>query len=132
MTGFGPRLQPDDQARSLEEQGRHREALAREDELAREREAAKTVGTWASRQAYKLGAEQERARLRDPQTGYDLGHDVGYSASLDDRAYVHAVMRGFEHGSQARHELAERLLEQSRPQPKPKPQTQPELEAEAG
>jgi hypothetical protein len=125
MTGFGLRLQPDDQALSLEEQGGHREALAREDELAREREAAKTVGSWASQQAYKLGAEQERARLRDPQTGYDLGHDVGYSANLDDRAYVHAVMRGFEHGSQARHELAERMLEQSRPQPKP--QTQPEL-----
>jgi hypothetical protein len=130
MTGFGPHLQPDDQARSLEEPGHHREALATEDELAREREAAKTVGTWASQQAYKLGAEQERARLRDPQTGYDLGHDVGYSVNLDDRAYVHAVMRGFEHGSQARHELAERLLKHSRPQPKP--QTQPELEAEAG
>ena len=130
MTGFGPRLQPDDQARSLEEQGRHRETLTREDKLAREREAAKTVGTWASQQAYKLGAEQERALLRDPQTGYDLGHDVGYSANLDDRAYVHAIMRGFEHGSQARHELAGRLLGQSRPQPGP--QTQPEREAEAG
>jgi hypothetical protein len=90
------------------------------------------VGTWASRQAYKLGSEQERARLRDPQAGYDLGHDVGYAANLDDRAYVHAVMRGFEHGSQARHELAERLLEQSRPHPKQQPHTQPELEAEAG
>jgi hypothetical protein len=132
MTGFGPRLQPDDQARSPGEQGRHREALARDGELAREREAATTVGTWASQQTYKLGAEHERARLRDPQAGYDLGHDVGYSANLDDRAYVHAVIRGFEHGSQARHELAERLLEQSRPRPKPQPQTQPELEAEAG
>jgi hypothetical protein len=130
MTGFGPRLQPDDQARSPGDPGRHREALAREDALVREREAAKTVGTWASQQAYKLGAEQERARLRDPQTGYDLSHDVGYSANLEDRAYVHALMRGFEHGSQARHELAERLLEQSRPPSKP--QTQPELEAEAG
>ena len=130
MTGFGPRLQPDDQARSLGGQGRHPEALAREDELAREREAAKTVGTWASQQAYKLGAEQERGRLRDPHTGYDLGHDVGYSANLDDRAYVHAIMRGFEHGSQARHELAGRLLGQSRPQPGP--HTQPEREAEAG
>jgi hypothetical protein len=132
MTGFGPRLQPDDQARSLEEQGGRREALARQDELAREREAAKTVGTWASQQAYKLGAEHERARLRDPQTGYDLGRDVGYSANLDDRAYVHAVMRGFQHGSLARHELAGRLLEQGRPQPGPQRQTQPELEAEAG
>jgi hypothetical protein len=132
MTGFGPRLQPDDQARTPGGQGPHREALAGEGELAREREAATTVGTWASQQAYKLGAEHERARLRDPQAGYDLGHDVGYSASLDDRAYVHAVMCGFEHGSQARHELASRLLEQTRPQPKPQPQTQPELEAEAG
>ena len=132
MTGFGPHLQPNDRARSLEEQGGHREAPAREGELAREREAAKTVGTWAAQQAYKLGAEHERARFRDPQTGYDLGYDVGYSANLDDRAYVHAVMRGFEHGTQTRHELTERLLEQSRPQPKPQPQTQPELEAEAG
>jgi hypothetical protein len=132
MTGFEPRLQPNDQARSLEEPGGHREALARKDELAREREAAKTVGTWAAQQAYKLGAEQECARLRDPQTGYDLGYDVAYSANLDDRAYVHAVMRGFEHGTQTRHGLTERLLEQSRPQPKPQPQTQPELEAEAG
>jgi hypothetical protein len=131
MTGFGPRLQPDNQARSPGEPGR-REAPARDGELAREREAATTVGTWASRQAYKLGAEHERARLRDPQTGYDLGYDVGYSANLDDRGYVHAVMRGFEHGSQARHELAGRLLEQSRPPPRPQPQTQPELEAEAG
>lgn len=132
MTGFGPRLQPDDQARSPGDQGRQREATAREDQLARDRDAATTVGTWASQQAYKLGAEQERARLRDPQTGYDLGYDVGYSANLDDRAYVHAVIRGFEHGSQAHHQLAQRLLEQSRPRPKPEPQVQPELEAEAG
>jgi hypothetical protein len=129
MTGFDPAPQPDDQAQSPGTHGRHREALARDGELAREREAATTVGTWAAQQAYQLGADHERARLRDPQAGYDLGHDVGYSANLDDRAYVHAVMRGFEHGSQARHELAERLLEQFRPQPKPQPQTQPELEA---
>ena len=132
MTGFGPRLQPDDQAGSPGGPGRHREALVGEGELGREREAAVTVGTWASGQAYRLGAEHERARLRDPQAGYDLGHDVGYSANLDDRAYVHAVIRGFEHGNQARHELAGRLLERSRPKPKPQPQTQPELEAEAG
>jgi hypothetical protein len=130
MTGFGPRLQPDDQAGSPGGQGRHREALAGEDQLAREREAAATVGTWASGQAYKLGAEHERARLRDPQAGYDLGHDVGYSANLDDRAYVHAVMGGFEHGDQARHELAQRLLDQGKSAPKP--QAQPGLEAEAG
>jgi hypothetical protein len=130
MTGFGPRLQPDDQARSPGGSGRHREALAGEDQLAREREAAATVGTWASGQAYRLGAEHERARLLDPHAGYDLGHDVGYSANLEDRAYVHAVMRGFEHGSQARHELAQRLLKQ--PLAKPAPQTQPELEPEAG
>ena len=132
MTGFGPRLQPDDPAGSPGGQGRHREALAGDGELGRECEAAATVGTWASGQAYQLGAEHERARLLDPHAGYDLGHDVGYSANLDDRAYVHAVIRGFEHGSQARHQLAERLLEQSRPQPKPQPHTQPELEAEAG
>jgi hypothetical protein len=130
MTGIGPRLQPDDQAGSAGGQGRHREARAGEDELARGREAAQTVGTWASGQAYKLGAEHERARLLDPQSGYDLGHDVGYSANLDDRAYVHAVMRGFEHGSQARHELAGRLLQ--RPLARPAPQSQPELEPEAG
>lgn len=132
MTGSGPRLQPDDQPRSPGQQGRRREAPARDDQLARDREAATAVGTWASQQAYKLGAEQERARLRDPHTGYDLGYDVGYSANLDDRAYVHAVIRGFEHGSQAHHELAERLLEQSRHRPKPQPHTQPGLEAEAG
>jgi hypothetical protein len=113
VTGSGPHLQPDDQARPSGQQGRYREAPAREDGLAREREAATAVGTWASQQAYKLGAEQERARLRDPQTGYDLGHDVGYSANLDDRAYVHAVMRGFEAGSAARRELAGELLRHS-------------------
>ena len=132
MTGFGPRLQPDDPAGSPEGEGRQREALAGDGELGRERDAAATVGTWASGQAYQLGAEHERARLLDPHAGYDLGHDVGYSANLDDRAYVHAVMRGFEHGNQARHQLAGRLLEQSRPRPRPQPHTQPELEAEAG
>jgi len=116
MTGFGPRLQPGEQGRANEH----------------EDEAARTVGTWASQQAYKLGAEQERARLRDPQTGYGLGHDVGYSANVNDRAYVHEVMRGFDEGSQARHELTERLLDQSRPQPRRQPQTQPERELEAG
>jgi len=130
MTGFGPRVQPGDPAGSPGGHGRHPEALARGDELGREREAAAIVGTWASGQAYQLGAEHERARLRDPHTGYDLGHDVGYSANLDDRAYVHAVMRGFEHGTQARHQLAQRLLKQ--PLVKPAPQTQPELEPEAG
>jgi hypothetical protein len=94
-------------------------------------DAAAAMGTWASQRAYLLGqahgAAAERERLRAPQAGYDLGHDVGYSANLDDRAYVHAVMRGFEHGSQARHELATRLLERSRPAPRP-PQHQPELE----
>jgi hypothetical protein len=129
MTGFGPRLQPDDPARSPGGAGR-REAPVREGELGRERDAAATVGTWASGQAYQLGADHERARLLDPHAGYDLGHDVGYSANLDDRAYVHAVIRGFEHGTQARHELAQRLLKQ--PLAKPAPQTQPELEAEAG
>jgi hypothetical protein len=132
MTGSAPRPQPDDQARSPGEEGRRREAPSRDGELARDREAAAAVGTWASRQAYKLGAEHERGRLRDPHTGYDLGYDVGYSANLDDRGYVHAVIQGFEHGSQARRELAQRLLDQSRRRPRPQPHTQPELEAEAG
>ena len=116
MTGNGPRLSPDD----------------REREADREDEAARTAGTWASQQAYKLGAEQERARLHDPQAGYGLGHDVGFSADMQHRAYVHEVMRGFEEGSQARHELYERLREQDRPQPRQQAQTQPERELEAG
>ena len=116
MTGIGPRRgsEPDREPR--------RQAGMDPD--------AQAAAAGLFHQAYIDGREHERARLTDPQAGYDLGHDVGYAANLDDRAYVHAVMRGFEHGSQARHELAERLLKQSRPQPKP--QTQPELEAEAG
>jgi hypothetical protein len=132
MTGFGPRLPPDDPARSPGGHGRHRQAPARDGDLARERDAATAVGTWASQQAYQLGAAHERARLRDPHAGYDLGYDVGSSANTEDRGYVHAVLRGFEHGSQARHELAGRLLDQSRPKPGPQPHTQPDLEAEAG
>ena len=127
MTGFGPHLQPDDQPRSPAVQGRHREAPARDGELAREHQAAATVGTWASGQAYQLGAEHERARLLDPHAGYDLGHDVGYSANLEQRGYVHAVLQGFEAGNAARQELAARVLDQARP-----PQRQPELEPEAG
>ena len=115
MTGNGPRLQPGDQDRANEP----------------EDESARTVGTWASQQAYKLGAEQERARLHDPQAGYGLGHDVGYSADMQHRAYVHEVMRGFEEGSQARHELYERLREQDH-QPRQQAQTRPERELEAG
>ncbi len=116
MTGNGPRLQPGGQDRAKE----HGD------------EAAATVGTWASQQAYKLGAEQERARLHDPQAGYGLGHDVGFSADTEHRAYVHEVRRGFDDGSQARHELYERLREQDRPQPRQQAQTQPERELEAG
>jgi hypothetical protein len=97
-------------------------------------DAAAAVGTWASQQAYLLGrahgAAAERERLRAPQAGYDLGHDVGYSAETEDRAYVHQIMRGFEVGSQARQQFAERLLDQGNPAPNL--QAQPELEAEAG
>jgi hypothetical protein len=120
MTGFGPRAD--------------RQAQPDRDPAV---DATATVGTWASQQAYRLGREHgaaaEHARVLDPKAGYDLGHDVGYSADTEHRAYVHQVMRGFEHGSQARQELAQRLLEQSKPAPRAAtPQPQPELEAEAG
>ena len=117
MTGFGPRAD--------------RQAQPDRDPAV---DATATVGTWASQQAYRLGREHgaaaEHARVLDPKAGYDLGHDVGYSADTEHRAYVHQVMRGFEHGSQARQELAQRLLEQSKPAPRAAtPQPQPELEA---
>jgi len=53
---------------------------------------------------------------RDPEAGYDTGFDVGFSAQQDDRPYVHAVIRGFEDGTAARHAWCERLTDRDREQ----------------
>jgi hypothetical protein len=97
---------------------------------------AARVGTWAAQQAYQLGAEQA---ANDPDRGYALGHDVGFSADTQHRAYVHAVMDGFEAGTADRHELAQDLLDHSYRQARAEreareatPAAEPELEAEAG
>lgn len=51
--------------------------------------------------------------------GKNLGHDVGFGARQDTRAFVHGVMDGFAQGTEARHDLADSL-------------TRPEKELEAG
>ena len=94
MPGIGPRAEPG------AEPGRSADI-----------DAAATVGTWASAQAYQLGADQATT---SPQRGYELGHDVGYSADLEHRGFVHGVMRGFEAGCAARHELVEQQHERDR------------------
>jgi hypothetical protein len=94
-----------------------------------DRDAAATAGTWAAQQAYKLGAEQERARLRDPHAAYALGHDVGYSANTADRAYVSELMRGFEDGCRARRGLVEDLQRHDREGARAAREAQPEAEA---
>jgi hypothetical protein len=114
MAGFGPRAQP-------------------EQERTRDVDAAATVGTWAAQQAYHLGAQQERSRVLDPHAGYDLGHDVGYSADTEHRGFVHAVMAGFEAGADAHRELAQSLHQQEIQQARERAaETQAELEAEPG
>ncbi len=49
-----------------------------------------------------------------PEAGHALGFDAGYSANTADRAFVHAVIAGFEAGCAARHELAAALLDRDR------------------
>ena len=69
-------------------------------------EVAAAAGTWACQQAYKLGAEQERARLTDPAAGYRTGFDVGFQADTEHRDYVHAIVRGYERGYREAQDLA--------------------------
>jgi hypothetical protein len=87
-------------------------------QLAREMYQA---GFRAGRQAHLGGGYQ---------AGFDLGHDTGFSARQDTRPYVHGIMDGFAVGSDARHELAARLLARKQAEPEPEPER--ELEAEAG
>lgn len=107
MTGQGPRIDP-----------------AAEPERSADVDAAARVGTWASQQAYQLGAEQART----PEAGRTVGFDVGYSANTEDRAYVHAVMDGFTDGCMARHQLVTEAKEYDRAAA----QTEHQAELEAG
>jgi hypothetical protein len=97
-------------------------------------------------QAYIDGREHERARLTDPQAGYDLGHDVGLGARTGrGRAYVVRIMQGHADGLEARHELLEAAgrgqvaktacdahARIDARQQEAAAETQPELQAEAG
>ena len=117
MTGNGPRLQPGDQDRGSQPGRRSRQRPSAPGRRSRPTSSA------PSRNA-------PGCTIRKPATASAM--TSAFRADMQHRAYVHEVMRGFEEGSQARHELYERLREQDRPQPRQQAQTQPERELEAG
>jgi hypothetical protein len=61
------------------------------------------------RAAYEQGGQA--AVTGDYQSGYTLGHDTGYSARQDSRAFVRGVLEGFTAGTEARQQLAHAELQ---------------------
>ena len=78
------------------------------------------AGYQQGRQAHLSGGYDE---------GYTLGHDTGYSARQDTRAYVHGILDGFAAGTEERHRLAADLLRRSQPNPAVARQADREAEA---